>query len=140
MEYIVENDGADVTIRFTRQGDSSSLEVSVHPLPEGVEDIGAYAKSWYDKEIKELYNGLEVSYKEYADDDVYRFRLRGWTEMNSNVGCYVNCHADENNIMKMVLKYPVGTDSEDKKVKEFYADIMNYHCGFGIPSKQPVLK
>lgn len=140
VEYIVENDGADVTIKFTRQNDSSSLEISVHPLPEGVEDIQAYAKSWCENEKKALYNSLEVSYKEYADDDVYRFRLRGWTEMNSNVGCYVNCHADENNIMKMVLKYPVGTDSEDKKVKEFYADIMNYHCGFGIPSKQPVLK
>lgn len=46
-------------------------------------------------------------------------------------------HVDGENVMKMVLRYPEATNEEEKSTKAYYADIMNYYCGFGTATKQP---
>ncbi len=138
VDYTLENDGADITIIFTCDNDPSYLEVSVHPLPDGVENIKSYAEEWRDREMAALYNGLENNFKEYDGD--YRFRIQGWIAMNSGVQTHVICRVDGESIMKMVLRIPNGTDKEDSAVKEYYGKYMNYRCGFGIPTKAPSIK
>lgn len=139
VDYTLENDGADISIVFTCDDDPSYLEVSVHPLPEDVEDFKSYAEELCDSETASLYNGTVIG--TVADNsEEYRFRIRGWTEMNSGVQTYVICRVDRENIMKMVLRLPNGTDKDDSAVKEFYRDYMNYRCGFGIPGKMPKIR
>ena len=138
VDYTLENDGVDITIVFTCDDDSSYLEVSVHPLPEDAEDIKSYAEAWCDSETASLYNGLVNNFEEY--DGEYRFRLQGWTKKDSGVETHVICRVDQENIMKMVLRFPNGTNKDDSAVKEFYHKYMNYRCGFGIPTKAPKIK
>lgn len=135
VNYTFENDGADIDIVFTCNGDASYLEVSAHPLPEDAEDIAAYVAALRKQEVGALYNGLETTYKEY-EEGFYRFRLEGWTD-SGKTKCFVNYHVDGENVLKMVLRYPNGTDEEDKSTKAFFAANMNYYCGFGTSSKKP---
>lgn len=103
-----------------------------------MEDLKSYAEAWCDSETANLYNGLVNNFEGY--DGEYRFRIQGWTEMGSGVETHVICRVDQENIMKMVLRFPNGTDKDDSAVKEFYHEYMNYRCGFGIPVKAPKIE
>lgn len=139
VDYSFENEGADISIVYTCDDDPSYLEVSLHPLPDGVEDLQGYAESWFESELAGLYTGLPRSMvgdvQEYNGQ--YRFRLEGWTSSGSGVQTEVICCVTSENVMRMVLRYPNGTDDEDSRVKAYYAKYMNYRCGFGVPAKAP---
>lgn len=140
VDYTFENDGADIDIVFTCENDPSRLEVSVHPLPEGAENVKEFAEGICKFQEAKLHNGRKMAFKEYPDEGAYRFRIEGWTDTDAKVKCYINYLVDGENVMKMVLWYPTDGDEKEKSTKAFYAANMNYCCGFGTPSKKPNAK
>lgn len=85
MDYTLENDGADITIVFTCDDDPSYLEVSVHPLPEDVEDLKSYAEELCDSETASLYNGMVIG-KVADNSEEYRFRIRDYMNYRCGFG------------------------------------------------------
>lgn len=135
VDYSIGSDGADVEIFFACEDDPGTLTVSLHPLPEGVGSPAEYGASLYESELTALYNGSEIKVLE-GEDGSYRFRLEGWTDESGSVRRYVIVKVDGENVMRLVLDIPTSVDRE---LISYYADKINYLCGFGIPSSAPKL-
>ncbi len=135
VDYFISGDGADVEIRFTCADDPGALEAALHPLPEGAGSPLEYGKSLYDSELSALYNGAEIKALE-GEDGSYRFRLEGWADDAGSIKRYVIVKVDAGHVMRLVLDVPASLDRE---LMTYYANKINYLCGFGIPSSAPKL-
>ena len=140
VEYVVENDGSDIDIFFTCSEDQSSLDVSVHPLPDNVTDAKSYAKELCNSERDNLFHGKEIEFNENEEKGRYRFLVEGASNEIDGMQCHVICQVDDENIMKMIIRIPNSKNSEESVVKNFYVKKLHYHCGFGILDKAPVMK
>ena len=102
VDYTLENDGSDIDILFTCSEDQSSLEVSVHPLPEGVDDVAGFAQELCNQERDNLSHGKQIAFVENSEKGSYRFQVQGaWPEQRG-MQCHVICQVDGENIMKMM--------------------------------------
>ena len=140
VDYILENEGDDIDILFTCSEDQSSLDVSVHPLPEGVTDVAAFARELCNQEREQLTYGKQLDFKEYSDQGRYRFHVQGVLPEQSDMQCHVICQVDGENVMKMVIRIPEGKNDAEQRVKNYYVKKLHYCCGFGILDQAPVLK
>jgi len=139
VDYDLQNEGNDIDILFTCSEDQSSLEVSVHPLPEGVTDLRAFAEELCDRERDLLSHGKRVDFVEYSEKGCIRFYVQGTSPEQSDMQCHMICQVDGENIMKMIIRIPVGKDDAERAVKAFYVKKLHYLCGFGILDKAPVI-
>ena len=133
VEYILENEGADIDIIFTCEDAPDSLEVSVHPLPEDAGDMKTYARELCDSERAST-KGKEVRFEEDDEESIYGFHLQSTVSGNT---CHTIYRVDGENIMKMRI---LVSDSTDKSVRDFYVKKLDYLCGFGMEEKAPVMK
>lgn len=137
VDYTIEDGGDHIEIVFTGQG-GSGLTVTAQPLPEGTEDLRAFAEALSQYRADRLYNGRVTKLTQYRSGTC-RFRIEGWTDSGAGVKCFISGHVDAEHIFLMILTFPVGTDDEDAEVKSYFAKKMDYLCGFGITTDAPKL-